>query len=127
MEYINKMDIEDVKRRVELATKIEEYGVKIDIDEFIVDLPVIIWTLNLKEKLDLLKWKLYAPTTLSEVKYIDEMDIEEIRRWVESATKLEEYGVKIESHGFWWTDLKSAGNWILRSEELKEKLDLLKW
>ena len=115
---------EEIERRIGLATVLEEYGIKvINFDEFEWHLWKIEWTEELKSKLDQLKWKQYAPRHAFEVEKLDKMWKEEIERRIGLATVLEGYGIKVlKFDEFEWHLWK-----IERTEELKSKLDQLKW
>ena len=87
---LDEMKIDEVRRRIELATMLDGYGVETIAFEDFKSLSEIKWTEGLKEKLDQLKWKPYAPKYVFQVKTLDEMDMEEIKRRIELATKLEQ-------------------------------------
>ena len=123
VEALDKMWKEEIERRIGLATVLEEYGIKtLDFDDFEWHLWGIEWTEELKSKLDQLKWKQYAPEFAFEVEALDKMWKEEIERRIGLATALEEYGIKI-------LDFDDFGDlWEIEwTEELKSKLDQLKW
>ena len=129
-----------------MVEKLKEYG----ITEYEISLYYQIWwkltrTENLEKKLNLLKWKPYAPSLLQDVVTLDKIKIEELRKMINLATKLEQdYWIKTESFdpsllglGIIERETK-LGNELKKLEWkpyarigaiqlLKNKLDLFKW
>ena len=121
---LDKMPKDEIDRRVALATKLySEYNIETSNFYGFDGLWQITRTEELWVKLKLLKWKSYAPHYLHDVVSLDKMPKDEIDRRVALATKLySEYN--IETSNFYGFD----GLWqITRTEELWEKLKLLKW
>ena len=121
---LEKMEKKEIERRIWLATTLEKYEVEVrDFWTFEWDLWEIKRTEEIKSKIDQLKWKPYAPRYVFELKELEKMEKEEIERKIGLATTLEKYGVEV-----WGFYTFERNLWkIKRTEELKSKLDQLKW
>jgi len=123
-EKLDDVDTNEVSRIEEIRRVLRQYGIKLrdpDFEEFWK----IVSAEDLKVKLELLKWKSYAPTTLKGAILLDKIDIDEIKSRIYVATKLEQYGIEI------WNDTSSkyefATMTIKFTEDLENKLKLFMW
>ncbi len=95
---LDKIDIDEIKSRIYVATKLEQYGIEIWNDtssKYEFATMTIKFTEDLDNKLKLFIWKSYAPMWMNHVEMLDETDIDEVKRRIDLATKWEEYGIKI--------------------------------
>ena len=124
---LNNMAKSEVIRRVELVDKLVKHGIKLkninflDFEKF---LSQITWSEKLQKKMDILKWKSYAPCYAFEVVSLSQLAESEVSRRVELVGKLSEYGITTEFLNFY--DFKEYLSQITWSEKLQKKMDILK-
>ena len=124
---LNNMAKSEVIRRVELVDKLVEYGIKlenINFHAFEEHLSQITWSEELQRKMDILKWKSYAPCYAYEVVSLSQLSESEVSRRVELVGKLSEYGITTEFLNFY--DFEEYLSQITWSEKLQKKMDILK-
>ena len=120
------------KRRIEeIAKKLEVYEIKYDIADKVMFIPNLKWTKELEKKLELLKWKSYAPPEVYQLLYYSLSEMEDIESRVDRAEKLQQIGLNLNYRGL-SEDLLMSGDFddllkFLQSKDGQLLLNYFKW
>ena len=108
-----------------MVEKLKEYGItEFGISSYYQNWWKLTRTENLEKKLNLLKWKPYAPEDITDVSKLNELDINEINRRIKLAAKLEQdFWIEIRYFNIGFEFLGK----IKWNKKLEDKLNLLKW